>query len=294
MAHPTTAIHMPTADLLSRFVAPDTAPTDWPTARPHITDQELRPALRQLTMELGESGTAVAAISPDLDDHSLSVVAWNLIALLSKPVPQYDSGELVFAVEVRSGEAGSSHYSASNSSKGLHTDGSLLPQPPDLGALLCLSPAAEGGETVLVDVQLLVDGLSASDPALVELLEKPHPFATEDQGLGIRQWAPVLTATSTGARLRYLRRYLAAGWQRAAKPAPDRLAEAFDIIDSIAEDPENQIAYPLDRGEVLIWRNFRFIHGRRPFTEQDRRRRLVRIYGQDDHTRTAYLNGADE
>jgi alpha-ketoglutarate-dependent taurine dioxygenase len=280
------------AGLADRIVPPGIPADAWPVDPPAFGNRDLQVGLESLERTVQQRGCAIAVLPAELDDQTLTVSAWNLVAAVWKPVPQYDTGELVYPVEVRSGESASSHYSASRATGGFHTDGSLLARPPAVGVLMCLSPADSGGETVLIDAELVQQALADVDPTFVELLSQPQPFAAEDDADGVRQWSPVLSMQEGQVALRYLRRYLVAGWQRAGRPAPDRFDEALDVIDAVAADPAAQRSHPLQRGELLVWRNCRYLHGRRPFEEQQRSRRLVRIYGADDPARLAAGAGA--
>ncbi|GCE00797.1 TauD/TfdA family dioxygenase [Embleya hyalina] len=274
----------------ARTVAPATPDDRWPVEAPPL-DGDLRAGAEAVDGVLRAEGSVIVTLPADLDDHALTVATWNLVCAFSRPVPQYDTGELVYPVEVRAGESGSSHYSASRAAGGFHTDGSLLAKPPAIGVLLCLCPADSGGETILVEAERIRAALAAVDPVFLELLSRPQPFAAEDDAGRVRRWAPVLSANAGVVGLRYLRRYLVAGWERAGRTCPDGLVDAFDVIDEVATDPDVQRPHALCRGEVLIWRNSRHVHGRRAFEERRRRRRLVRIYAADDPARLARVAG---
>ncbi|WP_409471656.1 TauD/TfdA family dioxygenase [Streptomyces sp. HC307] len=273
--------------LTARTVARDTPSNAWPTDAPPLVEGGFRAGAEEVERVVRTEGCAIVMLPTELDDHELTVATWNLVSAVYKPVSQYESGELVFPVEVRPGESGSSHYSASKAAGGFHTDGSLMAQPPAVGVLLCLSPADSGGETILVEAELIRRAVAAADPAFPELLGQLQPFAAEDDVRDVRQWAPVLSTRDSGVGLRYLRRYLVAGWERTDRAIPDGLTDAFDVIDKVAGDPEAQRPHALQRGEVLFWRNSRYVHGRRAFEEREQRRRLVRIYGADDPDRLA-------
>jgi len=238
-------------------------------------------------MDLNETAYTVIELPPSWSDDELRTGTWNLVTLIMRPSPQYDSGELIYPVEVRNGESGSSHYSASSASGGLHTDGSLLARPPDYGVLMCLSQADAGGQTVLVDINDVRKHLDAEDRGLSEILAAPQPFAADDDPATVRQWAPVLSGEPGRSRVRYLRRYVLAGWERAGRQAPDGIERALDAIDTFVANPAVQRPFDLRRGQILLWHNAQFLHGRREFAEGRQRRRLVRIYGEHDITRPA-------
>jgi len=279
----------PATGLLQRWVSPGTAATDWPLDAPTVgADFPLAEVSEVMTRVMAD-GAAVVTLPADLDDHALTVATWNLVSSLMRPVPQYDTGELVYPVEVRTGEGSASHYSATAASGGLHTDGSLLSEPPDFGILLGLSAADQGGETVLVEAGAVYEHLERHHPHLVPVVTSEHPFATEDDSAP-RQWGRLLYRTDDGdgtVFARYLRKYLLSGWTLADRPQPELLLETLDTIDAFTAQESNQKAYLLQRGEVLIWRNHLHIHGRTAFTEDRNRRRLVRFYGQQDPQRPA-------
>lgn len=270
--------------LLGRPVPPGTAAHEWPVSAPVQAPPNL-PKIQQIAAELDETAYTVVQLPPSWSDDELRTATWNLVTMIMRPSPQYDTGELIYPVEVRSGESGSSHYSASSASGGLHTDGSLLARPPDYGILMCLSEADSGGETVLVDINDVRRHLDADDRGLSEMLAAPQPFAADDDPSTVRQWAPVLSGEPGRCRVRYLRRYVIAGWERAGRPAPEGIQLALDVVDNFVADPTVQLEFGLRRGQILLWRNQHFLHGRRAFVEQNQHRRLVRIYGEQDPTR---------
>lgn len=262
-------------ELLARVI-PDGCPlTDWPTEPAGPPAGELTAAARAIIGSVrGEPGYAVVATGfTDVPDTELVSAAWNLFTTLCTPVPQYRTGELIYPVEVTDAAGpGISHYSTSNAAGGFHTDGTMLDDPPAVAALLCLSPADEGGETLLMDGPRLIAEL---DPAHREALTRPLWFHSGDDG-SPRRHQPVLNVDGGRTELRYLRRYIEEGHRSLSVQPP---VEALDALDRQSERPDRQLPLPLRRGQILLWDNARFIHGRRPFTEHTSRRRLRRMYG---------------
>jgi hypothetical protein len=272
--------------LLARDIDADTPLDDWPTEALRTTSTEI-PALRDgiVAAVRGDAGGAVIRVAvEDLSDHDLCTLYWNFFTTLFRPVPQYNSGELIYPVEVKAGAAQTSHYSNSSKAGGYHTDGTLLPELPDVAFLFGLS-AATGGETLLMDVNGLVEQLARIDPAHVAELSRPVPFDVKDQMDGIRiKRQPVLTRTANGYELRYVRMYIEQGFAAEGTPVPPELVAAMDAFDEVssaaAVHAEDVL---LERGVGLLWDNRRMLHGRRPFKETTSTRRLRRIYGvQDD------------
>ncbi|MEV4611543.1 TauD/TfdA family dioxygenase [Kitasatospora sp. NPDC049258] len=276
--------------LLARGVAADTPLDSWPTEAFPATGPELLALRDDIASAIGgAAGSAIVRVDPDgLGDEDLCSLYWNFFTALLRPVEQYSSGELIYPVEVKAGAAETSHYSNSNKAGNYHTDGTLLPQLPDVAFLFGLS-AATGGETLLMDVNGLVERLAGIDPAHVAELSRPVPFDVKDQTAGIRvKRQPVLTPTADGYELRYVRLYIEQGFAAEGTPVPAELLAAMDAFDEVsavaAVDAECVL---LERGVGLLWDNRRMLHGRRPFQEATSSRRLRRVYGVRDAGRAA-------
>ncbi|MFK4043180.1 TauD/TfdA family dioxygenase [Nonomuraea wenchangensis] len=277
-------------ELLSRRVSAGTPLNGWPTQAPHASASTIELAA-ELHGELMREGAVTFSLPDVLSDSDLTVATWNLVTLLAYPVPQYETGELLYPVEVRADGGGASHYSATAASGGLHTDGSLLPAAPDLALLMCLSAAESGGETVLVDAAAVHEHLTRSFPELLDVLFAEHPFLAPGRPGGSPRWKPIFSHGPDGNfKICYLRRYLETGWSASGSPIPQRLKAAMDAIDEFTLDGNNQRPYLLHRSEALIWRNDAFIHGRRAFDQKGSARRLIRIYADTDKGRPVHVS----
>jgi hypothetical protein len=272
--------------LLARKIAADTPLDKWPTETFSTASAEILALRDDIVAAIRkDSGGAVVRVDPEgLGDHDISTLYWNFFTTLFRPVEQYSSGELIYPVEVKAGAAATSHYSNSNKTGNYHTDGTLLPQLPDVAFLFGLS-AATGGETLLMDVENLVQRLTETDPAHVAELSRPVPFDVKDQMAGVKiKRQPVLTHTDHGYELRYVRMYIEQAFAAEETPVPPQLLAAMDEFDQVsAAAAVNAEAVLLERGVGLLWDNRRMLHGRRPFQETTTHRRLRRIYGvQED------------
>ena len=269
--------------LLTRGIAADAPLDDWPTEAFRTAGTEILALADEISAAIhGDAGGVVLRVDPEgLSDHDLSTLYWNFFTALFRPVPQYSSGELIYPVEVKAGAAETSHYSNSSKAGNYHTDGTLLPQLPDVAFLFGLSAATGGGETLLMDVNGLVQQLAQISPEYVAELSRPVPFDVKDQMAGITvKRQPVLEQTANGYALRYVRLYIEQGFAAEGTPVPPELLAAMDAFDKVsaaaAEDAE---AVLLERGVGLLWDNRRMLHGRHPFQETTSNRRLRRIYG---------------
>ncbi|TCO61164.1 TauD/TfdA family dioxygenase [Actinocrispum wychmicini] len=275
---------------LARSVPTDVAADKWPTDAPSVTSQARAVAEGILADVRQVPGLAVVQIDPDgLDDHELCTAAWNLFTSLCAPVPQYRTGELMCMVEIASDVPTVSHYSGSSRSGGHHTDGTLLPDPPEIAALLGLSAADTGGETITMSGPALWSQL---DPAHQATFARPHHFDVMGQipGLTTRKQPIAQWGGDNSFQLRYLRRYIEDGYETVGERLPDDLRAAMDAFDRISADETNQTPVLLRRGVILLWNNLRMLHGRRAFTEGTSRRRLRRMYGKFVAARTVNVD----
>jgi len=237
----------------------------------------------RLTKLLRES-TGYALIDlrlPDASDELICSAAWNLLTTLCLPVPQYVTGELFFPVEAVDVQPLHSPFSMSRSEAAFHTDGTFLPAAPEIAALLSLSKADDGGETVIVDGAEVVDDLCESDASVAGVLFEEHPIDLRGQtGGNSTRFQPIATRDKGGRlRLRYMRDYIEQGYDKAGLRLTDRTRAAFNSFDACVAAEERQIPFLLERGELLVIDNQRYLHGRRAFRETTRRRRLRRVYG---------------
>lgn len=165
---------------------------------------------------------------------------------------------------------------------GLHNDGAFLEgdvhgrtvrlRDPDEDYLLmhCTSPAPSGGDSVLVDGYALVDRLAADHPGL-------HAFLTgaDTDFFGTRADPP--RGVPHTPLLRRMVEYTRGG-RRAVRasdyalPVPrvpewdEHLARIEEYADLLATAFDAAPRFRLDRGDLLILDNYRFLHGRDAFT----------------------------
>jgi alpha-ketoglutarate-dependent taurine dioxygenase len=256
--------------LTERVITQDQPADKWPAERVSASD-DLSDVARTITKALVDDPGYVVIEVPgvDLADDVLISAAWNLFTVLCSPIAQYRAGDLISSVRVnQASRPGVSQYASSHATGGYHTDGTELAQPPEAAALMCVSSADSGGETLLMDSRKMIPRLSAEDRAA---LSRPLWFHDGRDGSEERR-QPVLN----GSEVRYLRRYIAEGHRRHEEEPPTAALDAWDRLTAL---PEMQLPVLLRRGQMLMWDNRRFVHGRLPFVEKESRRWLVRFYG---------------
>ncbi|MFO0758818.1 MAG: TauD/TfdA family dioxygenase [Byssovorax sp.] len=140
----------------------------------------------------------------------------------------------------------------------IHTDGPALGIPPSALVMLCKQPAAEAGDTLLLDTWALLRVIEAEDPALfAALFRVPRrlQFAEADH------WGPTVS----------LRRgHLIAYHPPFPDPACD-IARRFQVF----VDRAPKVQFRSAAGEVFLVNNHRCLHGRLAF--EDLGRTFVRV-----------------
>lgn len=176
-----------------------------------------------------------------------------------------DGGTDLWPVRPRSGLAGAT-FSVRAGDAGLHTDAAYRPDPEDLIALFCVTPARDGGDTLLLDGRA---ALTSAHPSDVDEYRRPQwrwslPEAFRDgrSATGSEPY-PVL---DTGGKVR---------WRADNLEIPDRLRGlAGRTAGRLASHPD-VVRIRLAADSVLLCDNTRILHGRTGFT--DVHRLLIRV-----------------
>jgi hypothetical protein len=153
-------------------------------------------------------------------------------------------------------------------------------------SLACWNPALTGGMSVLVSGVTVHDEIKKRAPHLLEALYRGyhyHRLGEEgpDETPVTPYRMPVFTNRSGQISVRYQRAGLAAGHHELGKTLTPLEIEALNMFDAVAAAPENRLAFPLNRGEMVVINNYTVMHARSSFTnfpEPERKRLLVRLW----------------
>ena len=143
-----------------------------------------------------------------------------------------------------------------------HTDGTYAQDAPGLQLFHCLHLAGSGGESVLVDGLRIAEELRAADPEAYQTLA-----TVEVTGRYIGDGAHLM---ATRPVLRHdhgrLVQVTFNNYDRAPFRLPDAEMRAFyralKAFEALANDARLQWRHPLRPGEVLLFDNWRVLHGR--------------------------------
>jgi alpha-ketoglutarate-dependent taurine dioxygenase len=154
-----------------------------------------------------------------------------------------------------------------------HTDSPGWVRPNNITCLLCVSPAAAGGNTELLPWPSVCRALRAAPGLLDRLATCQVPWVL-DSALGCAEVRePVLTETGI--------RYMREAFERAAGAHPDQAATVNGLYSSTREllDAATDFhSLRLAAGDVLIFDNRRCLHRRGPLDDEAGQERiLVRV-----------------
>ncbi len=151
----------------------------------------------------------------------------------------------------------------------LHTDRAFSPAPPPVMGLLCETPAAWGGESLLVDARrLYLDLLSGFGPeGLTSLFEDFYSIRRAPH----ETRRPLFFFNGSGHTCIAYRR----DDDAVEVCYPPRFDAPVQWISDYLSNPRNQLRVKLQAGEILLVDNHRYLHGRTAFQAK---RLLYRLY----------------
>lgn len=153
----------------------------------------------------------------------------------------------------------------------------------DVVGLLCLEPAATGGESLLVSVASIYNEMLDRAPALAAVLFEP--IATDRRGEvpnGCEPYTsiPMLSWFDNSLTVMYQRQYIESAQRFEAAPRlTTEVVAALDLFDAIANDPEFHCRMQLDVGDMQFVHNHSLLHDRTSFIDKpESPRHLLRLW----------------
>jgi gamma-butyrobetaine dioxygenase len=163
---------------------------------------------------------------------------------------------------------------------GAHSDNPYRDPTPTLQLLHCLASSAGGGENTLVDAFRVAEDLDAR--AFELLASHPLRFRYRDGDTELEAEHPVLSIDARG-ELQAVHFNT-----RSAAPSPALSREWYDAYRTFGRllgEPQYQIRFKLDPGDLFIVDNLRVLHGRTGYTESGDRH-LQGCYADRDGLRS--------
>jgi alpha-ketoglutarate-dependent taurine dioxygenase len=185
-------------------------------------------------------------------------------------VPQYTG---VVVGDIRPEEGMDDVYHSGNTKSLLpHSEGyDFLGLPPRYLALWCVTPAlGAGGETTLCDFYRWVDTLTEEERETMR--ERVYKWKTTDgvirMGLQLSTEHPLLEEHPEGLIVRF-------SYNNLLRDGDEFVAGILERGKAFFE--QEHVAIDYDRGDMLVWDNWRMLHARNAFTDRGRHLKRIQI-----------------
>lgn len=167
-----------------------------------------------------------------------------------------------------------------------HTDNAMLePRPPHYLGLMCIRPAEQGGESLLVSAYTIHNAVRQEHPEYLRRLYQIFhidPPMEQRLAVGPRTWTnPVFEWDGKDLTVHYIRYLMDPGMEIAGTPLTVEERAMLDFIDTVVRREDYQFRYQLQTGEILFENNRCNLHGRTGFSDSrigDQGRELRRIW----------------
>ncbi|CDL81854.1 TauD/TfdA family dioxygenase [Xenorhabdus szentirmaii] len=170
----------------------------------------------------------------------------------------------------------------------MHTD------QPDVVCMLCIRPAKHGGHSKFASALALHEAIKRTKPDLLSSLYTGYPYhRLNEHPPGASEITehnvPVFSECNGDLSIRYLRfNMFAAAFARNEK-VPPLLQEAVDYLDELATSSHFCWITPLEKGDMLFFNNYLFLHSRTAFEDDEdsaKKRLMYRVWLACDHFRS--------
>ncbi len=226
----------------------------------------------------------VVGFDPALDDSALRMVYLALGLEIGDALTNY--GRL-FDVKDRGEDYRTSAVpvSMTRESTSFHTDSSARDVEPDDVGLLCLHPAAQGGESLVSSAVTAHDTLLVEAPQSLTMLYRDYcrdvvtPGSERNLDRIRENRFPVFRRDDDTLTFRYMRYWIERAHALIGEPLNDAQTIALDRLDSALADPLHVLSFTLQRGEMLWVDNRRMAHNRSAFVDNPvQPRTMVRMW----------------
>ena len=147
-----------------------------------------------------------------------------------------------------------------------HTDGTYSNDAPGLQLLLCTEYSAKGGESILVDGFKIAEKIKKENEGMFDLLSKVNVTGNYiGDGVFLKAERPVFRLNKKNEITQVSFNNYDRAVFRFKNDLTKKFYECIKKFDLIANDKEFQWRHILKPGELLIFNNWRILHGRGSF-----------------------------
>ncbi len=212
-------------------------------------------------------------------------VFWVLGQMLGPPVAQKWDGTRIYDVT----DTGARYEygvrgSWTNVELVFHTDNAFALAPPERVGLLCLAPAAEGGESRFCSLYSLHNRLLERFPDQLRRLYRPVLWDRQGEhapGAPKTAWGPVFSYDGARLSARANVSLIRKGYGVAGLEPDAETQEALAVLAEVAEESDLWFELPIERGQLQYLNNQEIAHFRGTFRDHAdpaRKRHLIRTW----------------
>ena len=249
----------------------------------HLPSLGSRLAKIKNTIDKGLGITLIKGLPVDsfsVDDAAR--VLWGMGQHIGIPQPQDADKELLHHVRDTGSIVENNpnlRYYQTNAAQKYHNDGG------DIVMLLCLRPAVSGGASQMVSAITVFNEIITRRPELAEVLQKPFFFDARGQQLDDKssiQKVPIYLWHEGRLNALYKRPYIefAQRFKNVPKLSQEQVA-ALDFLDKLCSDPEINITFFMEPGDIQVASNFSIFHARDAFNDSaiaSEKRHMIRLW----------------
>ena len=171
-----------------------------------------------------------------------------------------------------------------------HTDGTYSHDAPGLQMLLCVEYDATGGASIMVDGFRIAAELKRTAPEIhADLTRIDVTGIYKGDGVVLRAQRPIFRTDRDGNLVQVSFNNYDRDTVTLPKDDMRALYAGIRAFDRLANDPRLQWRYTLQPGDMLVFDNWRVLHGRGPF--RGRRRMAGSYINREDYESAVRVNG---
>ena len=211
-----------------------------------------------------------------LQPRERNYLFWYLGSQFGTPTRQNKLGDQLGRVENIKGDGFHARGFQSCKKLEMHTDRG------DIICLMSVRPAGKsGGKTAFASAQAIYDRLQNENPELIRPLEQGFYYAMPYRGEETTNYRVPVISTCDGVISFSLVRFFVEYAAELRKEPLTRLeVSALDRFDELANSPGVKVVPELEPGDMVVWNNHTWLHGRTAFADgvSGQRRLLLRLW----------------
>ncbi len=161
--------------------------------------------------------------------------------------------------EIRFDPSFKNAYRHSANAQPLHTDGSYIPSFPNASLMCCIKNEVDGGETVFIDSNKLVECLEEEDQDMLKRLKSTEVIHSRS---GDSRNAKVITVDKDNVYLNW--NYYCLKRDKEDK-VPNFLENFFNYLNNSTLLKRSLVEVRLRAGDAVLWKDSEVLHGRNSF-----------------------------